>query len=357
MKSRSLELLITVGLLAVLGGCSSVDREADTAFPGTVLRGAGATFPSLLYNRWFSTYEKDHAQISIRYDSVGSGEGVRRFKGRNVEGKDLVDFGASDAAMEDGDMAEVSNGVILLPVTAGSVVLAYNLPMVEGELRLSRRAYTGIFLGEVRGWDDPLIAEANPGITLPQLTITVAVRQDPSGTTYALTKHLDAVSDQWRRQFGPRTLVDWPGNAMRAKGNEGLAGRIQQSIGSIGYVGYEFAARLGLKMATLENRERNFVKPSQQSSVASLSAVQLPHNLRVFLPDPPGRDSYPIVTYSWVLLYRNYPTAEKAREIRNLFRWCLVEGQNYAPELHYVRLPVDVTDKALAALNTITPTE
>src|SRR5262245_24513875 len=218
MKTTCLALLIAAGLLVPLSSCSSVDQQgprAQPAFGGTVLRGAGATFPSLLYKRWFSKYEEDHSQIRIRYDSVGSGEGVRRFKGRNVEEKEVVDFGASDAAMEAGDISEVSNGVILLPVTAGSVVLAYNLPMVDAELRLSRQAYTGILLGEIRNWNDPLISRANPGVKLPDLTIAVAVRQDPSGTTYALTKHLDAISGKWRERFGPKTLVDWPGNAMR----------------------------------------------------------------------------------------------------------------------------------------------
>src|SRR5208283_3066835 len=180
----------------------------------------------------------------ITYDVVGSGEGVRRFIGKNVKDEDKVDFGASDAAMTDAEIALVDQGVLMVPITAGGVVLAYNLPGFEGDLKLSRKAYTGIFLGEITNWKDKLIAESNPGVKLPDLTIATVVRQDGSGTTYAFTKHLDAINGTWRSRYGAATLVDWPGNAMRAKGNEGVAGLIQHSNGSIGYVSYEFARRL-----------------------------------------------------------------------------------------------------------------
>src|SRR5262249_8445565 len=165
------------------------------------------------------------------------------------------DFGASDAAMSDADINRADNNVLMVPVTAGCVVLAYNLPGFQGELKLSRKAYAGIFLGEIKKWNDPLIAQSNPGVKLPNLTIVTPVRQDGSGTTFAFTKNLDAISEKWRSQFGPATLVDWPGNAMRAKGNEGVAGLIGNSEGAVGYVGYEFARKLGLNNAALENKE------------------------------------------------------------------------------------------------------
>ncbi|MBF0505672.1 MAG: phosphate ABC transporter substrate-binding protein PstS [Nitrospirae bacterium] len=353
-------LLAVVVLMGSLQGCSPKDSKDEkvTAPPGGVLlRGAGATFPSWLYKRWFEIYHNDHPRTAIVYDSVGSGEGIRRFIGRNVKEEELVDFGASDAAMKDEDIAQVPNGVLLLPVTAGSVVLAYNLPDLEGDLKLSRNAYTGIFLGEIKKWNDPAIAKTNPGAKLLKLSIATVVRQDSSGTTYAFTKHLDAISEKWRAQHGPATLVNWPGNAMRAKGNEGVAARINQSIGSIGYVSYEFARKLGLKLAVLENKEGKFVKPTEQSCTAALSATEMPDNLRVFVPDPAGQNSYPIVTFSWILLYKNYPDAEKAKSVRDLFQWCLLDGQKYAPQLGYVRLPENVTGKIRAALNTIGPRE
>lgn len=359
LRGAALFLAVVV-LLGGVPGCSSQDnKEEKVKVPpgGVLLRGAGATFPSLLYKHWFEVYQNDNHKTVITYDSVGSGEGIRRFIGKNVKDEERVDFGASDAAMQDEDMGKVPDGVVLLPVTAGSVVLAYNLPDLEGELKLSRKAYAGIFLGEIKNWNDPAIARTNPGIKLPRLSIATVVRQDGSGTTYAFTKHLDAISEKWRAQHGPSILVNWPGNAMRAKGNEGVAGRIKQSIGSIGYVSYEFAHKLDLKLAVLENKEGKFVKPTEQSCTAALATAEMPENLRVFVPDPSGQDAYPIVTFSWILLYKNYPDPEKAKSIRDLFQWCLLDGQNYAPQLGYVRLPANVTKKILAMLNTVGPME
>ena len=353
---RALLFLAVIVLIGLPYGCSSGKQKEETPrapVGGVLLRGAGATFPSLLYKRWFQIYQKDHPKIVVIYDSVGSGEGIRRFISSNLKEGEMVDFAASDAAMTDEDMGRVAGGVVLLPVTAGSVVLAYNLPEVEGDLKLSRRAYAGIFTGQVKTWNDPLIAKTNPGIKLPGFSIATVVRQDSSGTTYAFTKHLDAISEIWRTQHGPATLVNWPGNVMRAKGNEGVAARIQQSIGSIGYVSYEFARRVGLKVAALENKEGRFVKPTEQSCAAAFEAAQLPENLRLFLPDPAGPDSYPIVTFSWILLYKNYEDSEKAKAVRDLFQWTLSAGQQHAPGLGYIPLPVNVTEKALQALATV----
>ena len=240
--SSAKQITAVVFISALLAGCTP-QTEPIAAAPrdGLLLRGGGATFPSLLYKRSFATYERDHPQTAISYDVVGSGEGVRRFIGGNIKDSERIDFGASDAAMSDEQIAQVTGGALLLPLTAGCVTLSYNIPGFEGDLRLSRRAYTAIFLGQVRNWNDPLIAEANPGVSLPKLTIVTVVRQDASGTTYAFTKHLDAVDDAWRNQYGAANLVNWPGNAMRAPGNEGVAGRIQHAEGSIGYVGYRFS--------------------------------------------------------------------------------------------------------------------
>jgi phosphate transport system substrate-binding protein len=356
MRRDGVALLLAAA--AVLGGCSFSDRgtaEAKAPAGGVLLKGAGATFPSLLYQRWFAIYRGSHPNAAIAYDAVGSGEGIRRFTGTNVKPEEAVDFGASDAAMSDEQMAHVPAGVLLLPVTAGSVVLAYNLPGFQGELRLSRKAVAGIFLGEIKSWNDRSIAAANPRANLTNLTIATVVRQDGSGTTYAFTKHLDAISETWRSRYGAATLVDWPGNAMRAKGNEGVAGLIEKSNGSIGYVSYEFARKIGLPIATLENKQGNFVRPSTQTSTAALASAELPGNLRVFVPDPAGQDSYPIVTMTWILLRKDYADPAKARAIRDLFEWCLRDGQKYAPELNYIPLPPAVTAKALPALAAIKP--
>jgi len=318
-----------------------------------LLKGAGATFPSLLYKNWFASYQKAHPQTVISYDAVGSGEGVRRFVGGHIEAEEQVDFGASDAAMTDEQIAQVPAGARLVPMTAGAVAIAYNLPNFEGNLRLSRSTLAAIFEGEIKSWDDPQIAKANPGIHLPRLTIVTVVRQESSGTTYAFSKHLDAISESWRAHFGPATVINWPGNAIRAKGNEGVASAIQKAEGSIGYVGYEFAQELGLKTALLENRSGKFVAASQESASAALASVQMPGNLRVFVPDPEGEDSYPIVTMSWILLYDSYPDPKKAGIVKDLFAWCLGEGQNEAKNLGYVPLPASVSNKSLQSLQQV----
>ena len=365
-RLRFEQLLLTITALCFLGGCDtskppktqeSAATELKQTIPAgsTIIKGAGATFPSLLYKRWFSAYHDIHPDTFIEYAAVGSGEGIRRFIGQSATEEEQVDFGASDAAMTDQQLAEVNNNALMVPATAGCVVLAYNLPDVSGELKLSRQAYAGIFLGEITSWNHPLIAKSNPGIKLPKLTIVTVVRQDSSGTTFAFTRNLDAVNEQWRAQFGPATLVNWPGNAMRAKGNEGVAGLIQNSAGSIGYVGYEFARRIGLNVATLENKSGDFIKPSPQSCAAGLATVMLPDNLRAFVPDPDGSDSYPVVTLSWILLRKSYQNHDTAKALGSLLQWSLHDGQNYASELGYVPLPSAVVDKAAAAVSTISP--
>jgi phosphate transport system substrate-binding protein len=354
-------LLLALAILGPLGSFLACSRQSSgrttPSIPagGVLLQGAGATFPSPLYNKWFAAYQQSHPQTVITYESVGSGEGMRRFIGRNVESEEKVDFGASDAALPDGDIAQVSDGVIMLPVTAGGVALAYNLPDLPQELKLTRQAYAGIFLGEIKTWNDRRIAAANPGVKLPALTIVTVVRQDASGTTFAFTKHLDAINEEWRSRFGPATLVNWPGNAMRAKGNEGVAGLLYHSVGSLGYVGYEFAHRYGLQIALLQNKSGKFVKPTEESLRAALASAEMPENLRVFVPDPPAPDAYPIASFTWILLYKNYGDPAKARAIRGLFSWALNDGQQYSADLGYIPLPPSVAEKAQAALQTVGP--
>jgi phosphate transport system substrate-binding protein len=356
--SRLLLALAALGLLGNHLACSTQSpAKAKPQVPpgGVLLQGAGATFPSLLYKQWFAAYQQAHPQTVITYDSVGSGEGIRRFLGRNVKDEDKVDFGASDAALQDNEIAQAPDGVVMVPMTAGGVALAYNLPDVAQELRLSRRAYAGIFLGEIKNWNDPLIAAANPGIKLPKLTIVTVVRQDASGTTFAFTKHLDAISEKWRSQYGPATLVNWPGNAMRAKGNEGVAGLLQQSVGGLAYVGSEFAHRYGLRAALLENKDGMFVKPNEESIRSALASAQMPENLRVYVPDPTGPEAYPIATFTWILLRQNYADPAKAEALRGLFAWSLGDGQHYASCLGYVPLPAAIVEKAQAALQSVKP--
>jgi len=337
---------------ALLAACGQQPAEEPAPPPEGVvqLRGAGATFPAPLYKKWISEYQAIKPDIQIAYEAVGSGEGIKRF----IAG--TVDFGASDAAMSDAEMARVERGVRLTPATAGMIVLAYNLPGLNGELRLPRDVYVDIFSGKIKDWNDERIQAANPALDLPNKSIVTVVRRDGSGTTFAFTNHLSAVSDEWRDR-GPRVgkLIDWPGNSMSAIGNEGVAGRINVSEGAIGYVEYGFAKRLDLPMAVLENQAGNFVKPDAQSGQRGLAggSEDAPDSLRLFIPDPEGEGAYPLVTYSWLLLYETYPSADIVTALKDFVFWGLNEGQRYAEEMGYIPLPQEITLRALEVVNRI----
>ncbi len=342
VAARCALLLAALGLASLL-----VPSQGQGAGAPVLLNGAGATFPAPLYKKWIDVYTKQNPGIMIDYREVGSGEGTKRFL------EHTVDFGASDAALTDEQMAAVTAGARLVPVTAGMVVLAYNLPGLTAPLKLTRDVYADIFAGKIRQWGDARLVGLNPELKQSKQTITLVGRQDSSGTTYALTNHLSAVSAQWRdRGPGVGKVVDWPGNAMMARGNEGVASRIKISQGSIGYVEYGFARRLGLAMAHLQNRAGRFVEPGPRSGQAALAAgvKQMPDNLRAFLPDPEGEDAYPIVTFTWLLLYGQYAEAEKAVALKRFVDWSLTEGQSYSGELGYIPLPADAASLARAAV-------
>jgi phosphate transport system substrate-binding protein len=330
--------------------CCSVTACRPRELPpdAKLIRGAGATFPAPLYKKWIGQYAALHPDVVVDYEAVGSGEGTKRF----LAGE--VDFGASDAALSDEQMARVDRGVQLVPTTAGSIALAYNLPELGGELRLSREVYVDIFLNEITRWDDARIKKLNPELNLPNKAIAVVARRDSSGTTYAFTNHLSAISDHWRDR-GPGTgkLIDWPGPTMLANGNEGVAGVIKRTAGAIGYVEYGIAARGGLSLARLENRAGKFVAPTGSSGMATLANADLPENLRAFFPDPAGEDSYPIVTYTWILLYRQYEEPELADRVKAFLRWCLTDGQQYNEELGFIELPPEVAAAAVEAVERI----
>jgi phosphate transport system substrate-binding protein len=351
-RASGFRRLVLLPLLGGLGAaanasCSNSPPPAQTESAAIVLRGAGSTFSSLLFAQWATAYHQLHPDVAVRYDSVGSGEGVRRFLGRNVQTAQAVDFGASDSAMSDEQLAQAPDS-LMLPVTGGCVTVAYNVPGLHG-LKLTRRAYAGIFAGTVDRWNAPEIAAANPRLVLPDLPIARIVRLDSSGTTFAFSSHLAAISDAFGRVSPPGTMVEWRGEAMRANGNEGVAGMIKTYHGTIGYVGFEFAEKLGLDMAALQDQAGSFVGPSEAACGAGLASAQLPPNLRVFVTDPAGPDAYPIVTFSWALVRKGAsgPTAEA---IRSFFRWTLTDGQQYASQLGYVPLPSAVAAKGLEAL-------
>ena len=309
------------------------------------LSGAGATFPAPLYQRWAVEYNKLHPKVQVNYQSVGSGAGVKQFT------QGTVDFGASDAAMSDEEIAKVKQGVVMIPATAGSIVIAYNLPEVK-DLKLSRDAYVGIFLGKVTKWNDPAIAKDNPGVNLPDMPINVAFRSDGSGTTFVFTKHLAAISPDFADEVGSDKSVTWPIGA-GGKGNEGVTALIKQTPGTVGYVEYGYAVNNGLSMASLQNKAGNFVKPTDESGASTLSHVEFPENLRVWPEDPSGGEDYPIATFTWLLLYKKYSDADKLKALKEFVTYGLVEGQKLSSELGYIPLPAAVAEKSKAALASI----
>jgi phosphate transport system substrate-binding protein len=352
--TASISILALAFSLSACGQNSSENNKTSSSdkldLGGSVeLTGAGASFPSPLYQTWFAELNKKYPNLKVNYQSVGSGAGVEQFT------KGTVDFGASDVAMKDEEIQKIpaDKGVILLPVTAGSIVLAYNLPDVP-QLKLPRAVYTDILLGKIKFWDDPAIAKANPAAKLPKEAIKVIYRADGSGTTGVFTKHLSAISPEWKTKVGDGKSVKWP-VGIGAKGNEGVTAQILQTPASIGYVEYSYAKQSNLKFASLENKAKQFVSASEESASKTLASVTLPENLRVFISDPEGADSYPIVTYTWILAYKKYTDANKAKAVEATIEYALTDGQKLAAELGYVPLPVNVIAKVAAAADKISP--
>lgn len=337
MRKLSLKVLLPLF-------CTSL--VASSAMAATQLQGAGATFPAPLYQRWIAEFGKANLDIQINYQGIGSGAGIKQFT------QGLVTFGASDAAMTDEEISKVKQGVVLVPATAGSIVLAYNLPGVES-LKLSREAYVGIFLGKVTKWSDPIIAKANPGVKLPDLPITVCTRSDGSGTNFVFTQHLSAVSPEFKDKVGKGTTVTWP-TGVAGKGNDGVTALIKQTPGAIGYVEYGYAVNNKMTFAELENKAGEFVKATPESGAATLSKTTFaPNILRGWPEDPDGKDSYPIATFTWLLLYKTGNDKTKLDALKKFVTYGLADGQKLSNDLGYIPLPADIVTKATEALNTI----
>ncbi len=314
------------------------------------IRGGGSTFSAPLYQRWISTFDKQQPDFQVSYAAVGSGEGIRGFLAEEL------DFAGSDAALSDEQMAQVKRRAQLVPATAGLIVISYNVKGLSGPLKFPREVYKDIFFGKITRWNDTHIQSANPDLKLPNQNITIVARLDSSGTTYAFTNHLSAISQEWRdRGPGVGKVVAWPGNVMVARGNEGVASRIKVSEGSIGYLEYGFAKRLGLPMAWLENKAGRFIEPNNQSGTKTLASnsQQMPENLRLLIPDPDGEDAYPILSLSWLLLYKHYPSPMKASALKQFVTFGLTEGQRDSRELGYVPLPDEIVSRSQKALENI----
>lgn len=339
---RPMLWLLGFALVLVAIGCTS---KADQA-PEVKLQGAGASFPAPLYNRWFKEYSSAHQNILVDYQSVGSGNGVKSVIDHTV------DFGASDAAMKPEDMSKVQGGVQLFPMTAGSIVLGYNLKGVDN-LRLSRKAYAGIFLGKVKRWNDPAVAAANPGVTLPDLPINVVVRADGSGTSFVFSKHLSTVSGEFNKSVGANTMPNWSVGT-KSKGNEGVTASLMTTPGAIGYIEYGYAKTQKVPFAILENKSGKYVTANTASGQAGLASAALSDDLIAWASDPDAPDAYPIVTYTWLICYKKYSDKSKQQALRDLIQYGLTDGQKEAESLGYIPLPDSVVAKASAAVQNIT---
>lgn len=338
MNSLSRTVLLALVLALALPGL---------CFAQATLTGSGASFPAPLYTVWFKDFSKANPGVQVNYQSKGSGAGIRDFQNH------VVDFGASDAAMTPEQIAEVKEGVQLLPMTAGEIVLTYNLAGVK-ELKLPREVYPKIFLGEITKWNDPAIAAANPGVKLPAEDITVVVRADSSGTNFNFTHHLSAVSEAFKAKVGAGTTVDWKvEHLVKSPKNDGVAATIRQTPGAIGYVEYGYAVMAKLPMAALQNKAGKFVAPGLAGGQAALAGATLPENMIVWIHDPEGDASYPMVTYTWMLFYKKYEDAQKVQWIHKLLDYCLTEGQKIADKAGYIPLPGSVVQKVQAAAKNI----
>ncbi len=312
----------------------------------TAITGSGATFPAPLYQRWASDFGKANPAVSVNYQGVGSGAGVKDFL------SNLTDFGASDVAMTDGEIAKAGGNVLMLPATAGTLVLAYNVPGLQSGLKLSRAVYAGLFLGTVKKWNDPAIAADNPGIALPDLPVTIITRSDGSGTTAVFTAHLAAINPDFSSQVGSGKSVTWP-VGLAGKGNDGATALIKQTPGAVGYVEYGYAVNNRLALASLQNKSGAFVAPTAESGAATLAAVALPENFRAFISDPEGANDYPIATLTWLLVKKTYADSAKAAAVKEFVSYGLTEGQATAPQLGYLPLPAEVVTKVRAVLETV----
>ena len=313
----------------------------------TKLNGAGATFPYPIYSKWFNQYHQQHPDIEINYQSIGSGGGIRQVTAGTV------DFGASDGPMSDEQLAAAKFKIIHLPTVLGSVVPAYNIPGFKGELKFTPDIIAGIYLGKISSWNDPAIAKANPGTSLPNQNIIVVHRSDGSGTTYIFTDYLSKVSNEWRDSVGKGTSVKWP-TGLGAKGNEGVAGMVRQMDGAFGYVELIYALQNNITFGSVKNSGGNFVKASLESTTAAAASVkQMPADFRVSITNAPGKDAYPISSFTWLLVPADWKDKTKEKVIVDFLNWMLEQGQTMTADLNYAPLPDAVKQKEREAIKTI----
>ncbi|MCU1230527.1 MAG: Phosphate-binding protein [Acidobacteria bacterium] len=334
---KKLIVLLVVALFAMTAAAQNVQ-----------INGAGATFPFPIYSKWFSEYNKLHPNALINYQSIGSGGGIRQLSAGTVF------FGATDGPMTNEQITAAGFRILHLPTVLGGVVPVYNIPDVNAELRFTGKTLADIFLGRITKWNDAAIKATNPNVNLPNLDITVAHRSDGSGTSYIWCDYLSKVSPDYRKTVGVATAVNWP-VGVGGKGNEGVAGLVKQTPGSIGYVELIYAIQNKISYGSVQNAVGEFIRASTEtvSNAAAVAAKQMPKDFRVSITNAPGKNVYPISSFTWLLVQQSPSDRTRSAIMKDFVKWALTTGQKFAPELGYAPLPAEVVALELQALNTV----
>ena len=337
MKLSTLLAKFTLPFLGLI--CASAVSAQMT------INGAGATFPYPIYSKWFDEYAKVDPSVRFNYQSIGSGGGQKQILAQTV------DFGASDGPMSDDNLAKAPGKLLHIPTVAGADVVAYNLPG-NPVLKLDPGAIAGVFLGQIKKWNDPKIAALNPGIKLPDQDIVVVHRSDGSGTTYIWTDYLSKISSEWKQKVGTNTSVNWP-TGLGGKGNEGVAGQIKQTPGALGYVELIYAVQNKMPYADVKNASGEFMKASLESITAAMATAQIPDDFRFSMTNAPGKDAYPIAGATWLLVYEQQKDAMKGKKLVEFLKWAMKDGEKMARDLQYAPLPEKVQERVLKRVDEI----
>lgn len=353
-KASSLRGAAVAAFLIAASACSNQQPQSagagSGASGGLTIVGAGSTFVYPFFSRAFDAYRAVAPDVTVNYQSIGSGGGFSQFTAQTV------DFGATDVPMGEKDLALVHGGsanVLQIPVALGGVAVVYDVAGAPDRIALPPATLAAVFLGTVTRWNDAAIVKANPHLSLPDLSIVVVHRADSSGTTYIFTDYLSAVSPAWRSKVGAAKSVSWPAaSSIGMKGNEGVAGQVKNTPGAIGYVELAYALQTGMTYASLVNASGALVVPTIASVRAAAAAEPDVSPTKYSIVNAPGKASYPIAGYTWALLYRHYPDQAKQAALCRLFRWLESDGQKLAPSIDYVDLPASVSARAVSALGT-----
>ena len=328
--------ILTIGLLAGVSATASAQM---------LLNGAGATFPYPIYSKWFDEYAKVDPSVRFNYQSIGSGGGQKQILAQTV------DFGASDGPMSDDNLAKAPGKILHIPTVAGAVVLTYNLSG-NPSLKLDGDTIAGIYLGQIKKWNDPKITALNPGAKLPDQDIVVVHRSDGSGTTFIFTDYLSKVSAEWKQKAGNNTSVNWP-SGIGGKGNEGVSGQVKQTPGAIGYVELIYALQNKMSYADVKNAAGQFTKPTIESVTAALATANIPDDFRFSMTNAPGNDAYPIAGATWLLVYQQQKDPAKGKKLVEFLKWAVTKGEGMVKELNYAPLPDAVQQRVLKRIDEI----